>query len=46
MRGTAMRVSSALLVAGGLALGLPLAEPAKPEGAKAPLQVTYYFLPG
>ena len=46
MRGRAMRMSSALLLAAGLVLGRPLAEEAKPAPVKTPLQVTYYYLPG
>ncbi len=46
MRGRAVPLSWALLVAMGLALGWPLAEPAKPAPVKTPLEVTYYYLPG
>ena len=46
MRQRFLRVSWALAILGLLAPGLAAMEPAKPAPAKAPLVVTYYYLPG
>jgi hypothetical protein len=46
MRRSAIQVSAAMLAAAGLTLGLPLAQHAQAAPAKAPVEVTYYYLPG
>lgn len=46
MRGSAMRVSGALLAALVLVLGMTWAGETPSEPAKTPVVVTYYYLPG
>ena len=46
MRGRAIQVSGVLLAALGLALGVTMAQQSQPAPAKAPMVVTYYYLPG
>jgi len=46
MRGRAIHVSGGLLAALGLALGVTMAQQSQPAPAKAPVAVTYYYLPG
>jgi len=46
MSGKAIQVSGVLLAALGLALGVTWAQQSQPAPAKAPVVVTYYYLPG
>ncbi len=46
MRGRTIQVSGVLLAALGLALGMTWAQQTQPAPAKAPVVVTYYYLPG
>ena len=46
MRGKAIQVSGVLLAALGLVLGVAWAQQSQPAPAKAPVVVTYYYLPG
>jgi len=46
MRGRAIQVSGVLLAALGLALGVTTAQQSQSASAKAPMMVTYYYLPG
>ena len=49
MRRMAARITAVLIASLGLSLGLSLAQQdqkAQPEQAKAPVMVTYYYLPG
>ncbi len=46
MHGRVIQAAVVLLVTSGLALGMTWAQATQPAPAKAPVVVTYYYLPG